>query len=89
MESRSLLNLLKLVLDNIDQLELGLCHLIENLRIHSFITTAEYFILDDYLFANRSIQNGYIDKYWWPKGEKEPRIRCLNLHIKILEKNQS
>ena len=85
MESRPILNLLKLVLDNIDQLELGLCHLLDNLRIHSFITRAEYFILDDYLFANRSIQNGY----WWPKGEKEPRIRWLNLHIKILEKNQS
>lgn len=88
MESRSILNLLKVVLDNIDKLDLGLCFLIENLETDGLITSDEYFILSDYLFESRPVWTNSIG-YWWPPGVVETRVTWLNLHIKILEKNQS
>lgn len=86
--TRSILELLKLLLSNIDMLERGLCHLILKLRVRNYITDKELQILRQYLIKITPIEFEY-DDFWWPKGEKEPRIRWLNLHIKILEKNQS
>lgn len=81
-DTRSILELLKLLLSNIDMLERGLCHLILKLCVRNYITTKELRILRQYLIKNTPIEFEY-DDFWWPKGEKEPRRKWLKKQIEI------
>jgi hypothetical protein len=81
-DTRSILELLKLLLSNIDMLERGLCHLILKLYVRNYITTKELRILRQYLIKITPIEFEY-DGFWWPKGEKEPRRKWLKKQIEI------
>lgn len=83
--TRSILELLKLLLSNIDMLERGLCHLILKLRVRNYITDKELQILRQYLIKITPIEFEY-DDFWWPKGEKEPRIQWLEKQIEVNRK---
>jgi hypothetical protein len=82
MKSRSILNLLKVVLANIDQLDSGLCGLSMMMEWQEKITTKEQMAFQNYLF---DVFPGYEGFYIWPIGQKEPRIDWLNKQIQILE----
>jgi len=77
--------LIKLLLDNFnDYFESGLCDLATNLYLKDKITEMEHILIKTALRQNKpymSISN-YLG-YWWPRGERHPRIKFLN---EILEK---
>ena len=86
--NRSTLELLKIVLDNVNTVESswigGLCTLIEVLYLDDFISTDERDILSIHMGDNKP-EGADIDKYWWPKGEIQPRKEWLENQIKLLE----
>ena len=62
----------------------GLCWAITKLYAYDGVNFYEKEILLDVIEANRpeSVESG---KYWWPKGEVEPRIEFLKQLIKKYE----
>lgn len=82
--------LLKLMLDNIDSFELGLCQLANILRYGGDMTMVEYESVMYYIYYNRpTIKSKLADKsrldaaYFWPVGIKEPRERWLKYHVRV------
>ena len=73
--------LLQLLLDNIDRLQFGLCHLVNTLRIREEITNKEYEHLHKIINCNPpAIRTSF--SYYWPIGRQEPRIKWLEQQIK-------
>lgn len=81
--------LLIILKNNIELLTTGLCYLSTTLENTNLITGEERFYIRDYIYNNRPSNksklyggpdNGLL---YWPKGDKEPRLRWLNYHIKI------
>jgi hypothetical protein len=71
--------LLQLMLDNIDLLSAGLCHLNYKLFDLNMITENEYYLLDHFFL------NEFSDfDYHWKMGLKEPRIEWLKKQINEL-----
>lgn len=85
--TRSILELLKLLLSNIDMLEKGLCHLALKLCVRNYMFLKELEVLKQY-FANNMPGVFKEGDYWWPKGEVQPRLDWINSHI-ILNNERS
>lgn len=87
---RTTKELLIILRDNIELSTInGLCFLNITLLYKNIITDAEHTIIHDYIYNNQPSKksklyggsdNGF---YYWPKGEKEPRLRWLKYHIRI------
>ncbi len=83
--NRSILELLKFVLSTMDRFCFGLCVHIDYLYLNGHINKDERYSLTLYMEDNKP-EGADIDNYWWPKGEKEPRLDWINKQIQILEK---
>lgn len=87
MKQRTIIQLLELLKENIlkDDTFSGMCILVWHLGCSEIITLDEEFILEDYLEDNEpeSVKN---QAYWFPYGEKQPRIDWINEQIKKLNK---
>lgn len=90
-ETRTIKELLQLMLDNQNQFEYGLCRWTGNLIHMRLIGSDERNILIDYINKNRpnmfSSINAFtrkIDKnpYYWDISDITPRIKWLNKHIR-------
>src|SRR5574343_263501 len=88
-ETRSLEELLQIILDNIEGLETGLCGLVGDLRRNGTLTTTEADVLLTHISYNRpskfSSILAYINRYscyYWPEGLKYPRKKWLKKQIK-------
>lgn len=81
---RSIVELLKVALDNINTLKTGLCNHINTLFDLNHITFREYLILIGYIDNNEPADVEY-NTFWWPKGEIQPRKEWLENQIKLLE----
>ena len=80
--------ILKLLLENIDQLRTGLCGLANRVDI----TYNEYYSIYNYISRYRPNKKSKLyghgpditnNQYYWEKGDKESRARWLKYHIKI------
>ena len=81
MKTRSIKILLGLLKQRVkeDTNFLGMCWNMDELFFNDIITSLEHDELDEYLTANTP---KYHDGYWWKQGDKAPRHRWLNKHIK-------
>jgi hypothetical protein len=89
MKERSIKELLQLMLDNQHCFDEGLCKWASKLYPVGIITLAEFFILLNYIRANKpsmfSSFEGFkwrFRKYYWKPGNIVPRIKWLLYHIK-------
>lgn len=57
----------------------GLCALFRRLLGYSIITKTELYILLTYLKAHKT--SNLYEGYYWPVGQKQPRINWLRTHI--------
>ena len=84
--NRSISKLLVIMRNNIHLMDtFGLCFLTGMLLRNGHINKDEHYSLTLYMEDNKP-EGADIDKYWWPKGEKEPRLDWINKQIQILEK---
>ena len=88
-KSRTLSELLQVMLDNKSLFPLGLCHWNTKLHVANLITTAEYQYLDEYIENNRPKKVSWWWKssnrrYYWRPGKLYPRIKWIKHHIKRL-----
>lgn len=88
--NRSIIELLKIVLDNVNSVESisigGLCSLIDELYLDDYINTDELDMLSIYMGDNIP-EGADIDKYWWPMFEVKPRREWLTAQISKLQEN--
>ena len=63
----------------------GLCKSASTLCIKNHITVLEKYKLLDYLNENCPPNEMGTCRYWFKKGEREPRLKYLNEHIALLE----
>jgi hypothetical protein len=86
MKDRPILELLKIALDNKDDLILGLRFLFFELQLDGIISESEKEKLDNYIFQNFNTPSTLKFKPQdWKKNANEPRIEWLNAHISMLE----
>lgn len=78
MKTRKLKVLLTLLKDNIITANhfISMCHSLLNMFYRFKITFQEYIKVSSYLRKHK-----YINGYWFPKGEKQPRIEWLDKQI--------
>lgn len=92
--TRSIKELLELMLDYEDLFTSGLCGWSMNLCVEELITTSESTILLEYIKINRPVVKWYelsefyiISKahspYFWKEGLLPPRIKWIKRHISI------
>jgi hypothetical protein len=75
--------LLRLMLRHSHIMENGLCELINKMFLLYYISNEERILLKNYLKENiPDISKKGI--YWWPRGEKEPRIKWLHEELNKL-----
>ena len=85
-----LLIILRDYIKEMDDFDLGLCHIISVLFDVGLINQYEYFVLKDYVNYNKpkwyskhfspiQLQS----PYYWKKGNKTPRLKWLDTQIKI------
>lgn len=88
-ETRSIVELLQLMLDNKDLIVTGLCELATTLWCKKIYNYEELTIIRDYIIDNKpnynkwhiySIINGTRHFYWTPQW-KYPRVQWLKKHI--------
>jgi len=88
--NRSIIELLKIVLDNVNSVESigigGLCSLIDELYLDDYINTDELDMLSIYMGDNIPEDKSWIE-YWWPKFEVKPRREWLTAQILKLQEN--
>jgi hypothetical protein len=90
MKERSIKELLQLMLDNQHCFDEGLCKWASKLYPVGIITLAEFFILLNYIRANKPsmfssferLKWSFSRKYYWKPGNIVPRIKWLQYHIK-------
>lgn len=81
---RSILVLLKIVLENIKLLETGLCQLLSKLEDKDIISLSEKIVIRSYM-RSHSHKGKPMITLWWREGRKYPRKRWLKEQIKNLE----
>ena len=78
-ETRSLVELYQVMIDNIDLLEDGgMCNLSVLLYYLDIITYKELEIIRWDLVTNKPSDSG---TYWFPRGEKQPRLEWMQNRI--------
>lgn len=87
--TRNTKELLILLRDNMDLLTSGMCQLALRLSHKGIMTDNEYEKVRTYL-NNHKPKNLIPERslWWWFCGEKEPRLKWLNRHIKIQAKRE-
>jgi hypothetical protein len=91
---RTTKELLEVMLENIDSLHSGLCHLTYLLRAeYDIIEFSEYEFLGKFLEENLPVQkytppDSFDEMYSFPYGEKQPRIDWLKQQIEKLEQTK-
>lgn len=92
-QTRSVKELLELMLQYRSFFESGLCKWILNLLWYNYITREEYKNVIDYIKKNRPSMFSSIEsfkrrknRYYWLRGKIEPRIEWINKQIKKLSK---
>lgn len=96
MKTRSINNLLIILRDHIQSINIyldsGICLEIDVLYFNDVITWDECTKLSGFMSKNRPMRGKHYVKirqrsgWWWPRGEKEPRLAWLNSKIKQTEK---
>lgn len=69
------------MLDHIDELDSGLCGLVSDMESDDIISFEEWDFLRDILDEE---SENHEDAFWFPRGEKSPRIKWLNDKIASL-----
>lgn len=94
-QERPIIELLKVVLENMEQFESGLCVTIFKLDSKRIINFFEFIKLTDYIHYNRPSKFSSFDAFknrnkphYWTKGNKEHRIKWLSKQIKLLENDK-
>lgn len=92
---RSINELLQLLLDNIDQIRCdgyihGLCGVAAHLNSNNNLNRTECETLIAYIKNNKPLNRRTIlgHAYFWKEGERLPRIKWLNKHIKRTSLNK-
>ena len=84
--TRSIKELLQVMLDNIENLSGGLCSLGFHMMAYKTITSDELQLLLEYIIKNRPYNLyrifGIYKSYYWKPGKIKPRLRWLKRHIK-------
>ena len=80
---RPLKKLLQIMLDNMNLLRTGLCWLSNCLVRDNIISLEEMRIILDFI-GEHPTEYYKTNLYYWPAGEKSPRIAFLKRHIKKL-----
>lgn len=76
--------LLQLLLDNIDLIgNYGLCFANIRMQVEGIINNVEYMVIDKIISMNPVF--GERSGYYFPKGDKQPRIEYLQRLIKVYE----
>ena len=86
MKTRTIKELLQLMLDNKRHLNSGLCKLNNDLYLKGYTTYFENEILRKYMQENKpkTFHNVVIaDGYWWFPYRVFPRIKWIKKHIKL------
>lgn len=87
---RTIKELLQIMLSNPQHFDEGLCRWTNNLYSRELINGKEYWVLKDYIKANKpfifssfDVLNQRISSspYYWEVGKIEPRIKWLKKHI--------
>ena len=76
--------LLQVLLDNSSIMDAGLCWLIDDLLRQDIISVKEFLVLENYLYNNKPSNILSLTEFWFPMGEKEPRINWLKEQINKL-----
>lgn len=85
MTTRSIKQLLQLLLDNQQLFITGICHWRQRLYILDFITLCECDLLMKHLDSNLPPKMyGAVGEYSWPPFKIEPRIAWIETQIKLL-----
>lgn len=87
MKTRSIGELLQVLLDNKEYFDRGLCFFIIDLFYIYIINLEEKNILKDFIFNHRP--RNEFTSYYWPYGEWPPRQRWLKYWINKLKKGES
>lgn len=86
MKTRTIRELLEVMLNNIDIMDNGLCTLAYTLLEDGVFTEDEFITIYGYIQRNKPVNLHTImslDGYYWEIGEKRPRIKWLKKHIKL------
>ena len=87
---RTIKELLKVMLDNKNYFEIGLCRWVHSLWEDNVITTHERFLLGAYVKSNKPFIFSSVDafiqrlnktNFFWEPGNITPRIEWLKTHI--------
>ncbi len=88
MGTRSIKELLQLMLNNVEHCDNGLCALRRKLFMLNLLNDRESILLNNYIIKNRpskfSSINAFMyrnDNYYWEKTDITPRIKWLKKHI--------
>jgi hypothetical protein len=86
MKTRSIKELLILVIENKELFRTGLCMLFTELFVRKIITTDEDYLLWIYIRRHKPFRcRIFLSVFYWPKGKWEPRERWLKKQIKKLK----
>jgi len=80
-KTRTIKELLELLLENSCFINEGLCDLVRRLQAGGVISMKEYMILREYFLNNEYPDGEKFRPYWWNPGEFEPRVEWLKLQI--------
>ena len=93
MAVRPIKELLQILLDNISDMPLGLCGLVNLMSADDIITGDEHWELIGYINKNKPMNfyrfKGFFSddgkyNFYWPVGDKIPRSKWLKKHIRKL-----
>jgi hypothetical protein len=91
MKVRTQKELLEVMLTNIGSLRSGLCFLSSELFTQGIITFDEHIVIGNYIKYNKpsifSSWNAFWNagsRFYWTRGDVEPRVKWLKQHIKKL-----
>lgn len=78
---RSVKELLRVMLDNQKLFRDGLCSWVNYLRYSELITYEERLRLNYFINQNKPTIVSKYSRYWFPKGEIQPRLDWINYHL--------
>lgn len=84
---RTIRELLKIMLDNQELFQTGLCGWCHKLYFKDIITKDEYYIIRNYIYKypTKRYKTAANSSYYWEIGDIDSRIKWLKKHIKLRE----
>lgn len=82
-------NTLRLMLDNKQHFDQGMCRWLLTTWAHTRLSSEDRIITYKYIQSNRPLLTGiryYFTAFWWRAGDITPRIKWMEKHISLIEK---